>query len=46
MVSSEPKPQACAMRFTGRLVSDSARCAASTRRRSTPLAGVSPVAAR
>ncbi len=33
------------MRFTGRLVSDKARCAASTRRRSTSLAGVSPVAA-
>ena len=33
------------MHFTGRLFSDNARCAASTRRRSTPSAGVSPVGA-
>jgi hypothetical protein len=40
MVSSEPKPQRCEMRFTGSRDSDNSRRAASTLNRSMARAGV------
>ena len=42
MVSSEPKPQRCEIRFTGNGDSDNSRRAASTRSRSMARAGVTP----